>query len=96
MMIGSSVVIDILISCIVICLGDWLIDIFIIAYVEWCMVDTLGLEPNLSSCKEDAFPIMLAAHYMEGEEGFEPSIYAGVKSQCLNQLGDSLIKSLCF
>lgn len=53
------------------------------------MVDTLGLEPNLSSCKEDAFPIMLAAHYMEGEEGFEPSIYAGVKSRCLEPLDDS-------
>ena len=52
------------------------------------MVDTLGFEPNLSSCKEDAFPIKLAAHDMEGEEGFEPS-YVGIKTQCLNQLGDS-------
>jgi hypothetical protein len=30
-----------------------------------------------------------------GEEGFEPS-HAGIKIQCLNQLGDSPTRETCF
>ena len=36
------------------------------------LVDTQGVEPYLSECKTDAFPIKLAAHCLAQTEGIEP------------------------
>src|SRR5882672_4118864 len=40
------------------------------------LVDTEGVEPYLSQCKSDAFPIMLPARsvFMEPDTGFEPAM----------------------
>ena len=60
---------------------------------------SLGQKEGQSASKSAEMPLNVTSGEVQkrvaGEEGFEPS-HAGIKIQCLNQLGDSPTRETCF